>query len=686
MHAADVDGRDMAYRVVGDHIRTLTFAITDGAVPSNEGRGYVLRRILRRAVRYAKQFLKAKPGFFAGLVPTVVQVFSPAFPELAAKAAFVADIIREEEESFVRTLSKGIKTFEKRAEELKAAGEAVIPGRDAFFLYDSMGFPLDLTALMAAEQGLSVDTAGFEAAMAEQKARSQASQKFARGGLSLKLEAEQTSWLAKSAGAAPTVDAAKYVWHEDCDSSVVAVYLGKDKDVCAGFLPPGTALAVREGEEEVVGLVLAATSFYAESGGQVGDTGLITSPPDAASPWSFQVLDSQVYGGFVVHVGTLASGSFAVGAPARASVDYERRSRIGPNHTMTHVLNWALREVCGEGCDQRGSNVAADKLRFDYAVSKAPTAEQLGRIEALVSAAIERALPVHTAIVPLAAAMEIAGLRAVFGEVYPVPVRVVSVGEPVDALLAGPKEAARWRGVSIECCGGTHIANTSRAGAFALLSDEALAKGVRRLTRETRGEAQAAHSRGAELRTAVTSARALSGAALNAAIVTLKHDLDAAELSAATKAELRDMHSGLCKAALEEEKAAAGALAEAGRAGALAACAAAAAGGARAAVWDASVLRGDGKASVAAMEAARKAHPGLALLGVSSDGVDKVLVFSCSPKAGEGAVLAKEWVTAVLAVGGGTGGGKHEQAQGTSKEMGAEAAMLEAARGFVAGP
>jgi len=684
MHAEDVDGRDMAYRVVGDHIRTLTFAIADGAVPSNEGRGYVLRRILRRAVRYGQQFLKARVGFFSSLVPVVVEHFKVAFPELATKGAYVQDIIKDEEESFSRTLSKGIKTFNARAGEIKAAGETLVPGRDAFFLYDSMGFPLDLTEIMAAEMGLRVDKVGFEAAMAEQKARSQAHQKFSRGGANLKLEAEATAWLSKTAGCAPTLDEGKFTWHHAPSAKLCAVYGGVDKDTCAGFLDPGLPITP---SSTVLGFILDSTPFYAESGGQVGDTGLleVVCPSTGTVLSTVRVLDTQVYGGFVVHEGVLEEGSapLSTGAVLTARVDYTRRGFTGPNHTMTHVLNWALREVMGPGCDQRGSIVTPEKLRFDYATTKAPTPGQLAEIEKLVAAAISNALPVHTAVVPLDSALKISGLRAVFGEVYPDPVRVVSVGEPVDSLLSDPANESRWKGVSIEFCGGTHISNTSRAGAFALTGDEALAKGIRRLTGATRDAAIAAHNRGAELTSEFATARSLRGAALVEAINALKTAVDTAELSAPHKAALREEHSALTRASLEEAKVEAAKAVDAGKVPALEACAAAVAAGQRWAVWDARALSADGKTSQGVMDAIRKAYPELSALGVSSDGVDKVLVFALSPKdLPPGGCVAKEWVTQVLAVAGGKGGGRDEQAQGTTKEVGKVEEMIQAAKAF----
>ena len=379
--AEDVAGVDMAYRVIADHIRTLTFAITDGAVPSNEGRGYVLRRILRRAVRYGQQKLAAKPGFFASLVPTVVSAFGGAFPELIAKADFVTEVIADEEESFGRTLAKGIKEFNSRAEAIKAAGSTVFPGTAAFFLYDSMGFPLDLTQIMASEAGLAVDAEGFASAMAEQKARSQAAGRFARTTERLVLEAEETALLIKR-GIATTVDASKYEAHAAPTARVVALYIGGKAE--AGFLADGDVAT--PASHKAVGVLLDATSFYAESGGQSADTGALALPEGG----EFVVDDVQVFGGFVLHIGRVTAGALRLGDLVTVNVDYERRGHIAPNHTMTHVLNFALREVLGNGVEQRGSTVQPDKLRFDYSITKAPTPEQLARVEGIVNEQISK--------------------------------------------------------------------------------------------------------------------------------------------------------------------------------------------------------------------------------------------------------------------------------------------------------
>lgn len=415
----------MAYRVIADHIRTLTFAITDGAVPSNEGRGYVLRRILRRAVRYGQQFLKAKTGYFSSLVPVVVANFKDSFPELEAKQAFVMEVLRDEEESFGRTLSKGIRAFTKFADAVKAANGTVISGSDAFFLYDSMGFPVDLTQIMAGEAGMTVDVDGFYRCMAEQKARSQAAGKFNRNaGTNLVLEAEQTAFLAK-AGIAATDDSSKYTWHIKPTATVKAIF------TTTGFL--GADATVTPDSHEIIGIVLDTTPFYAESGGQIADTGALTvvsgdaaagsDEADAAAAASssstvIDIDDVQVFGAYILHLGNVrrnADGSPAlkVGDKVACEVDYERRGHIAPNHSSTHVLNFALREVLGEGIEQRGSIVTADKLRFDYSYNKQPTPDQLERIEAIVNGQIDKALPVYTQVVPLAAAKAIHGLRAV---------------------------------------------------------------------------------------------------------------------------------------------------------------------------------------------------------------------------------------------------------------------------------
>lgn len=443
--AEDADGVDMAYRVIGDHIRTLTFAITDGALPSRDGRGYVLRRVLRRAVRYGRQMLNAKKGFFTKLVPTVVDLLKGAYPELEAKAGFVAEVIADEEESFSRTLNKGLRTFNDEAAKLHASGRTVVPGKLAFFLYDSMGFPLDLTEIMAEENGMTVDVEGYKVAMAEAKRKSQEASKFKSLSTRLVLEAEQTAHLA-GMGVQPTDTEAKFQWHITPTATVRALYTAN------GFVESAAS-----GEHEVLGVILDASPFYFESGGQVADTGALTKEGGTC----VDVSDVQAFGGFSVHMGQLSAGSLSVGDTVECAVDYDRRSRVAPNHTMTHVLNFALRKVLGPAVDQKGSLVRDDRLRFDFNASKAMTPDQLQQVEDIVNNQIDAAMPVYTKVVPLGAAQRINSLRAVFGEQYPDPVRVVAIGHEVQGMVEDPENEA-WQALSVEFCGGTHLSNTAQ--------------------------------------------------------------------------------------------------------------------------------------------------------------------------------------------------------------------------------
>lgn len=417
--------RDMAYRVVADHIRTLTFAITDGAIPSNDGRGYVLRRILRRAVRYGQQFLNAPIGFLAELVPVVVEMLHEAFPELKSKQAEVREIILDEEQSFGRTLNKGIDRFKKIAQSIKESntkGEAglVIPGVDAFFLYDSMGFPLDLTQLMAEEVGMTVDVAGYEEQMRLQSERSKMDRK--KGGNSgarpLVLEANETSALAGKA-IVPTDDMAKYDWDVKLDAKVVAIFT--TTETSSAFVDE-----VKAGDFGRVGIILETTSFYAQAGGQIYDTGVLST-----ANFNLEVDSVESYAGYVMHMGPITRGLIKVGDVVQAQVDYVRRSKIAPNHTMTHVLNYALRKVLGNNVDQRGSLVDETRLRFDFTVNKALKSEQLAEVEAICDGIIKQELAVFTQNSPQALAKRIQGLRAVFGETYPDFVRVVSIGQEI---------------------------------------------------------------------------------------------------------------------------------------------------------------------------------------------------------------------------------------------------------------
>jgi alanyl-tRNA synthetase len=682
----DVDGVDMAYRVIADHIRTLTFAIADGAVPSNEGRGYVLRRILRRAVRYGTQFLKAKPGFFHALVPVVTKNFSGAFPELIAKESFVMEVLRDEEESFGRTLSKGIRLFNQISADIKAKEGSVVQGKDAFFLYDSMGFPLDLTQIMASEAGLTVDTEGFQACMAEQRARSQASGKFSRQGVEkLVLEAEETSFLLNKAGVAVTNDSAKYDWFQNIRTHVAAVYLGGKGE--EAFLPQGTVFS---DSAKTIGVLLKETNFYAESGGQVADLGMLVTPAESESSSAnplLHVSDCQVFGGFVLHVGNLAPGaSIVLNQEVECAVDYDRRSFIAPNHTMTHVLNFALRQVLGGNPEQRGSIVQADKLRFDYSTSKAPTAEQLQEIEHIVQVCIDAAQPVYSKVVPLVDAKAICSLRALFGETYPDPVRLISVGQPIEALLENPSNP-EWFKYSVELCGGTHLKNSSQAGRFALVEDGAIAKGIRRVIAVTRESALQAHGRAAELELEISAAKALApGPELEQKLIDLRALVSDAELPAYRKVFMRDALAELGKVLVAHEKAVAKKLEDAAKVVAGEAAAKAVLNKEKFIVADLSVAKGDSGISKGVSKVVSDAAPGLPFLSVSSNGVDKLHVFAfvSNEVIASSGLKANDWVNASLAVVNGKGGGKDDSATGTSKDCSNIAGVLDAARNYAA--
>ncbi|KAK4531876.1 hypothetical protein CCYA_CCYA09G2733 [Cyanidiococcus yangmingshanensis] len=463
--SADTTLTDTAYRVVADHIRTLTFAIADGAVPSNEGRGYVLRRILRRAVRYGQQFLDAPRGFLHRLVPDLMALYRDVFPEIESKADYLARIILEEEMAFSMTLKRGLDRFHETASALLSAGERIFPGKEAFFLYDSMGFPLDLTQILATERGLTVDVEAYEAEMARQRAQSAAAHRQRLGAAeSLVLGPEPVAILSHKWNIPPTDDSFKYRWYEPLESTVLAIYTGPE-----GFVP-----RVADSSDGVyVGVILDRTPFYAEAGGQVADTGRLGE--------HFRVISVQSFGGYVLHIG---SGRLGVGDRLLAQVDYERRALVAPNHTATHILNWAIWQVLGQPCDQKGSLVDEQKLRFDFAFSRGLRATELERIEQLCREVIARNLLVYTQQVPLSNARQVRALRAVFGETYPNEVRVVSIGVPVDNLLASPQQTD-WERFSIELCGGTHLQRTGEAHAFCLVDEGAIAKGIRRVVART---------------------------------------------------------------------------------------------------------------------------------------------------------------------------------------------------------
>jgi len=611
---------------------------------------------LRRATRYGQQILKCEPGFFAKLVPVVVDTFGEAYPELVKNQAEIIEIITEEEEAFSTMLDRGIKYFE---EEINDGEAKVVPGDKAFFLYDTVGFPIDLTELMAEEAGMTVDMKGFEEEMEGQKERSRLARLAAKGlsGDRLELIAEQTAWLADE-GIEVTDDSYKYKWDVKVDATVKAVFTSD------GFL--GNGDAAKEGDS--IGLVLDKSSFYAEAGGQDADLGTISFEGG-----ELVINDVQVYGGYILHSGVISKGSVSVGANVQCLVDYDRRRDVAPNHSMTHVLNAALREVLGDGVDQRGSQCNDEKLRFDFSYKSAMTVDQLRDTEVYVRETIEKSLPVKAEVMPLADAKAIPGVRAMFGEVYPDPVRVVRVGDDC----------------SVEFCGGTHISNTAEAEAFVLTEETAVAKGIRRISALTRGAAAKAVAEGTKFEGMTSSLESINPDEtpdLDKQAGALRKDLDAAELSAALKSELRARIEAVQKKGIEAKKRLLAGRVDKCLNAVTADVEEALAAGKKTLVLNLDI-GADSKASQKVIKAVQKIAPELAFMGISEEEVGsggKILCFAIVPDSvQETGLKANEWLNDVLESVGGRGGGKPGNAQGQAPNCSDIDAVIAKAESFV---
>jgi alanyl-tRNA synthetase len=467
----DVDGIDTAYRVVADHIRTLSFAITDGAVPNNDGRGYVVRRVLRRGVRYARKYLNAEIGsFFSKILPALLEQVGEQFPELQKKAQDIQEILDEEEVAFSRTLDRGEVQFEKYAAKAAKENSTKLDGDTVWRLYDTFGFPVDLTKLMAEERGLDIDEAEVEVAKQRAKEASKAVkdsvQEFP------KLDVHRIAELEQQLKTQRSDDDSKFV-KGDIKGKIQQIFDGKNFLNSTKDVTPNTAL----------GLLLDKTNFYAESGGQVADTGRIVIDDVA----QFEVLDVQNYGGYVLHSGYIKDGALSLGDEVICEYDELRRAPIRNNHSGTHVLNHSLREVLGDDINQKGSLVDDEKLRFDFSHKAQVKLDELKRIEDLSNEYIGRQSKIYSKDVELDLARQIEGVRAVFGETYPNPVRVVSIGMDVDTMLADPKKP-EWRQYSVEFCGGTHVEQTGLIKDLIIVEESGIAKGIRRIIAYT-GEA-----------------------------------------------------------------------------------------------------------------------------------------------------------------------------------------------------
>jgi len=458
--SAHVTGRDpdgpgnVHHRVIADHLRSTSFLIADGVMPSNEGRGYVLRRIMRRAMRHA-HLLGAQDPVMYRLVPALVALMGQAFSELGRAQPLIEETLRLEETRFKQTLERGLRLLDEELEKLPEG--APLPGEAAFRLYDTYGFPLDLTQDALREKGRAVDVAGFDAAMAAQKAKARA------------------AW----AGSGEMADQA--IWFDIAEDSGSSEFLGYDTETAEGQI---TAL-VRDGHRierarkgETVQIVLNQTPFYAEAGGQVGDSGTLTTADGRAL-----ITDTRNIAGVHVYFAEVEEGEIALGAAARLEVDHARRRAIRANHSATHLLNEALREALGAHVAQRGSLVGPDRLRFDFSHSKPLSEDERARIEEQVNAVIRQNAPVETRIMTPDEAREI-GAQALFGEKYGDEVRVVSMGRAGDSGKGGHGDS-----YSVELCGGTHVRQTGDIGVFVTIGESASSAGVRRIEALTGAEA-----------------------------------------------------------------------------------------------------------------------------------------------------------------------------------------------------
>ncbi|SHI58202.1 alanine--tRNA ligase [Pseudobutyrivibrio xylanivorans] len=428
---------DVSIRLITDHIRSSTFLISDGVTPSNEGRGYVLRRLIRRAAKHGRA-LGIKGTFMAKLSETVINECKDGYPELWEKREFIFKTLTAEEEQFNKTIDKGLEILAGMEEKLVAAGSKELSGEDTFKLYDTYGFPVDLTAEILEEKGFTYDAAGFEACMEKQRQTARAARK-------------ETNYMG--------ADASVY---DDIDLSVTSEFVGYDKttsESTVSVLTTETEIVDTLAEGMIGTIIVPETPFYATMGGQIGDTGVIST-----ANGQFTVKDTiKLKGGKIGHVGEMTSGMIKVGEKVTLTVDAERRARICKNHSATHLMQKALREVLGTHVEQKGSYQDADRTRFDFSHFEAMTAEEIAKVEKLVNEKIAEGLAVETAIMSIDEAKK-SGAMALFGEKYGDTVRVVKMGD-----------------FSVELCGGTHVANTAEISAFKILSESGVAAGTRRI-------------------------------------------------------------------------------------------------------------------------------------------------------------------------------------------------------------
>ncbi|MEM8579728.1 MAG: alanine--tRNA ligase, partial [Pseudomonadota bacterium] len=630
-HATSVDpygDKNVHHRVIADHLRSTSFLIADGVMPSNEGRGYVLRRIMRRAMRHA-HLLGAKDPLMNRLVPTLVGQMGQAYPELGRAQSLIEETLLLEETRFRQTLDRGLKLLDEELVQLPE--DAALPGETAFKLYDTYGFPLDLTQDALREKGRSVDTDGFDAAMDAQKAKARA------------------AW----AGSGEAADAT--IWFDIQEAHGPTEFLGYDTEVAEGqvltLVSDGAEVpSLAAGQEGWA--VLNQTPFYAESGGQVGDSGSYLTPEDSGS-----VTDTlKMGGGVFAHKVIAGKNGLRSGDVLELRVDHDRRATIRANHSATHLLHEALRQALGDHVAQRGSLNAPDRLRFDFSHSKALTAEELAQVEAEVNTFIRQNAPVETRIMTPDDARGL-GAQALFGEKYGDEVRVVSMGRQSNSGkgIAGDT-------YSLELCGGTHVAQTGDIGVFVTLGDSASSSGVRRI-------------------------EALTGAAAFAYLSQQDHRL--AETATALKAQPGDVPARV-KALLDERKTLQNEVAQLRRELAMA-------GGAQSTTGPeaeevagvsflAQALNGVSGKDLPSLIDEHKSRMGSGAILLIADTGGKAAVAAGVTDDLTETVSAVDLVrAAVEALGGKGGGGRPDMAQGGGKDIAQAEAAIQAAKAVIGG-
>ncbi len=606
--------RDIAFRVIADHARMATFSITDGAKPDNKGRDSVVRSVIRRAVRYGYQQFGLRKPFLHELVFTLADAMGDAFPELRKDPKRVAKVIETEEASFLATIERGLGLFEEAIQRAHLAGSLAsrsIDPKASFDLHTTYGFPVDMQEQMALEKGVKVDRAGYEKLFKEFQEKSGEGRK------------KHTIVAVDLSKFAETDDSPKYTDRET--SAKVLGWIVNDQPHTTGTLTKGA-----QGS-----LLLDRTSFYAEQGGQIGDIGHINT-----STGKFLVADTERRGKHVLHWGEVDSGHIEVGQSADVVVD-SRRSDVMRNHTATHLMNHALRRVLGDHVEQRGSLVDHEKLRFDFSHDKSLTSEELERIERIVNERVIANVTVQAVTMPLEEAKKIKGVRAVFGEKYPDPVRVVAIAEDDVATLDAVD-------ASVEFCGGTHLARTGEVGFFKVIAEESLSKGIRRITAVT-GIAASAHVRHLE---SITKQIAQS---LSSSIE------DAPKRIEAMKEEIKTLKKKLASGGGGASLPAAGEKAKE--------------------LLAAAPAIGDGKLIIARldganndyllslMDALRAASPSHALMLAGVEDEKLAFVSAVSDDLIKKGLKAGDWIRDVAKVAGGGGGGRPNMAQAGGKDI-----------------